>query len=331
MAIVRFFKQPVHVSPVYSTTQSVHTPCRSLIKEIVVTASTQHETFDFAGHTVRRMGYGAMQLAGPGVFGPPKDRDAALAVLREAIAAGVDHIDTSDFYGPHITNQLIREALHPYPENLVLVTKLGAVRDDKGGWLPAASPADLERGVHDNLRNLGLDVLEVVNMRSMGDIHAPSEGSIEKEVTALAELQQRGLIRHIGLSNVTAAQIEEAQRITTIVCVQNMYNIAHREDDALIDGLAKQGIAYVPFFPLGGFTPIQSSALSELAQSLNATPMQVALAWLLHRAPNILLIPGTSSVKHLHENLKAGDLKLSADVLAKLDAIGQARGAGGHA
>ncbi|WP_168791214.1 aldo/keto reductase family oxidoreductase [Paraburkholderia aromaticivorans] len=284
------------------------------------------DTFPLAGRPVRRMGYGAMQLAGPGVFGPPKDRDAALAVLREAVASGVNHIDTSDFYGPHVTNQLIREALHPYPGDLVIVTKVGAVRGSDGAWLPALEPDDIERGVHDNLRNLGLDVLEVVNMRIMGDIHAPAEGSIEKQVTALAELQRRGLVRHIGLSNVTATQIEEAQRIAEIVCVQNHYNLVHREDDALIDELAEKGIAYVPFFPLGGFTPIQSSALSEIAQTLSATPMQVALAWLLQRAPNILLIPGTSSVGHLRENLQASQLKLSAEVCAELDAIGRANG-----
>ncbi|HEY4295107.1 MAG TPA: aldo/keto reductase family oxidoreductase, partial [Paraburkholderia sp.] len=264
------------------------------------------------------------QLAGPGVFGPPKDRDAALAVLREAVASGVDHIDTSDFYGPHITNQLIREALHPYPDDLVIVTKVGAIRGDDGAWLPAFEPQDIERGVHDNLRNLGLDVLEVVNMRIMGSVHAPSEGSIEKQVTALAELQQRGLVRHIGLSNATAAQIDEVQRIAEIVCVQNHYNLVHRDDDALIDKLADKGIAYVPFFPLGGFTPIQSSALSDLARKLDATPMQVALAWLLHRAPNILLIPGTSSVGHLRENLQAAHLNLTAEVLAELDALGNA-------
>ncbi|MBB5499214.1 aldo/keto reductase family oxidoreductase [Paraburkholderia sp. MM5384-R2] len=284
------------------------------------------DTFALAGRPVRRMGYGAMQLAGPGVFGPPKDRDAALAVLREAVASGVDHIDTSDFYGPHVTNQLIREALHPYPRDLTIVTKVGAVRDGAGAWLPAQEPADLERAVHDNLRNLGLDALDVVNMRLMGNVHEPSEGSIEKQVTALAELQQRGLVRHVGLSNVTAAQIAEAQRITKVVCVQNHYNLVHRDDDALIDALAEQGIAYVPFFPLGGFTPIQSSELSELARKLDATPMQVALAWLLHRAPNILLIPGTSSVTHLRENLQSARLKLSDEVLDQLDAIGAEKG-----
>ncbi|SMG57970.1 aldo/keto reductase family oxidoreductase [Paraburkholderia susongensis] len=281
-------------------------------------------TFEFAGRTVRRMGYGAMQLAGPGVFGPPKDHTAALAVLREAVASGVNHIDTSDFYGPHVTNQLIREALHPYPDDLVIVTKVGAVRGSDASWLPAQEPAEIERAVHDNLRNLGIDALEVVNMRIMGDVHAPSEGSIEKQVTALAELQQRGLVRHVGLSNVTATQIAEAQRITKVVCIQNHYNLVHRSDDALIGNLAAQGIAYVPFFPLGGFTPIQSSALSDLAQTLGATPLQLALAWLLHRAPNILLIPGTSSVGHLRENLQAAQLNLSSEVLDQLDAIGGA-------
>jgi len=282
------------------------------------------KTFLLGGREVRRMGYGAMQLAGPGVFGPPKDRDAAIAVLREAVASGVNHIDTSDFYGPHITNQLIREALHPYADDLVIVTKLGAVRDSDGGWLPAQEPEDLERGIHDNLRNLGLDALEVVNMRMMGDVHAPSEGSVERQITALAELQQRGLIRHIGLSNATPAQIAEAQRIVKIVCVQNHYNLVHRADDALIDELAAKGIAYVPFFPLGGFTPIQSSALTDIAATISATPMQVALAWLLQRAPNILLIPGTSSVGHLRENLHAAQIELNDEILAKLDAIGRA-------
>ncbi|HMC47968.1 MAG TPA: aldo/keto reductase family oxidoreductase [Caballeronia sp.] len=289
---------------------------------------TPVSTFEFAGRPVRRLGYGAMQLAGPGVFGPPKDHDVAIAVLREAVASGVNHIDTSDFYGPHITNQIIREALHPYQDDLVIVTKLGAVRGDDGAWLPAMEPEDLRRGVHDNLRNLGLDVLDVVNVRIMGNIHSPAEGSIEKQVTALAELQREGLVRHIGLSNVTAAQIVEAQGIATIVCVQNHYNLVHREDDTLVDELASQGIAYVPFFPLGGFTPIQSSVLSTVAQTIGATPMQVALAWLLHRSPNILLIPGTSSLAHLRENLQAGQLSLSDAVLAELDAIGQANG--GH-
>jgi len=285
---------------------------------------TSQLTFKLAGRTVRRMGYGAMQLAGPGVFGPPKDHDAALAVLRAAVAAGVNHIDTSDFYGPHVTNQLIREALHPYPDDLVIVSKLGAVRGSDGAWLSALEPADLERGVHDNLRNLGLDAIEIVNIRCMGDIHTPSEGSIEKQVTAMAELQQRGLVKHIGLSNVTATQIAEARRIVEVVCVQNHYNLVHRDDDAMIDDLAGKGIAYVPFFPLGGFTPIQSSALSDLAQTLGATPMQVALAWLLHRAPNILLIPGTSSLAHLRENLAAATLALPDEALAALNRIGHA-------
>ncbi|AUT64609.1 aldo/keto reductase family oxidoreductase [Paraburkholderia terrae] len=286
------------------------------------------DTFPLAGRPVRRMGYGAMQLAGPGVFGPPKDRDACLAVLREAVASGVNHIDTSDFYGPHVTNQIIREALHPYPDDLTIVTKLGAVRGDDGSWLSAREPEDLRRGVHDNLRNLGLDALDIVNIRVMGNIHSPAEGSIEEQVVALAQLQREGLVKHIGLSNVTATQIAEAQRIVPIVCVQNHYNLVQREDDALVDQLAAQGIAYVPFFPLGGFTPIQSTALSDLAHTLNATPMQVALAWLLHRSPNILLIPGTSSVAHLRENMQAAQLRLSDAVLAELDAIGRANG--GH-
>ena len=288
-----------------------------------MSASTPVDTFELAGRPVRRMGYGAMQLAGPGVFGPPKDRDVALAVLREAVAAGVDHIDTSDFYGPHITNQLIREALHPYPDDLVIVTKVGAVRGNDGSWLPAVEPKDIERGVHDNLRNLGLDVIDVVNMRVMGSIHAPSEGSIAKQVEALAELQRRGLVRHIGLSNVTSTQVAEAQGIAEIVCVQNQYNLVQRDDDALVDELAAKGIAYVPFFPLGGFTPIQSSVLSAVAQTIGATPMQVALAWLLHRSPNILLIPGTSSLGHLRENMQAAQLRLPEAVLADLDTIRQ--------
>ena len=291
-----------------------------------MTTPTLVDTFKLAGRTVKRMGYGAMQLAGPNVFGPPKDRDAAIAVLREAIASGVDHIDTSDFYGPHVTNQIIREALHPYPDDLVIVTKVGAVRGDDGAWLAATDPKDIERGVHDNLRNLGLDTLEVVNMRIMGKIHGPAEGSIAREVEALAGLQRQGLVRHIGLSNVTSTQVAEAQGIAEIVCVQNHYNLVQREDDALVDELAAKGIAYVPFFPLGGFTPIQSSGLSKVAESIGATPMQVALAWLLHRSPNILLIPGTSSVGHLRENLKAGQLKLSEAVLAELDTIRQVSG-----
>jgi aryl-alcohol dehydrogenase-like predicted oxidoreductase len=278
-------------------------------------------TFTLGDRTVKRLGYGAMQLAGKGVFGPPDDRAAALAVLREAVESGVDHIDTSDFYGPHITNQLIREALHPYRDDLTIVTKVGAVRGSKGEWHPAFSADELTRAVHDNLRNLGKDVLDVVNLRAMFDVHGPAEGSIEAPLSALAELQQQGLIRHIGLSNVTATQIAEGRKLTEIVGVQNQYNLAHREDDALIDDLARAGTAYVPFFPLGGFTPLQSSTLSEVAKRLEATPMQVALAWLLHRSPNILLIPGTSSVAHLWENLAAASLVLSAEVIAELDGI----------
>ena len=278
-------------------------------------------TFPGTSLTVQRIGYGAMQLAGPGVWGPPKDPGAAIAVLRDAVAAGVNHIDTSDFYGPHITNQLIRQALHPYPQELVIVTKLGARRPADKSWQPAQSSKELTEGVHDNLRNLGLDVLDVVNFRTTGAIHGPAEGSIEPQVTVLADLKRQGLIRHIGLSNVTAKQLAEAQAITDIVCVQNNYNVAHREDDSLIDHLAKQGIPYVPFFPLGGFTPLQSSTLSDVARRLGSTPMQVALAWLLHRSPNMLLIPGTSSVAHLRENLAAGQLKLAPEVLAELDGI----------
>jgi aryl-alcohol dehydrogenase-like predicted oxidoreductase len=270
------------------------------------------------------MGYGAMQLAGPGVYGPPKDPDAAVAVLREAVAAGVNHIDTSDFYGPHVTNQIIRQALHPYPAGLMIVTKLGARRPADKSWQPAISAKDLTDGVHDNLRNLGLDTLAIVNYRAMGTIHGPAEGSIAEQVMVLADLQRKGLIRHIGLSNVTAAQVAEAQAITDIVCVQNNYNLANRHDDAVIDDLARQGIAYVPFFPLGGFTPLQSSTLSTVADRLGATPMQVALAWLLHRSPNILLIPGTSSVAHLRENLAATQLALSPETLTELDGIATA-------
>ena len=281
-------------------------------------------TFSLGDRIVNRMGYGAMQLAGPGVFGPPRDHAAALAVLCAAVEAGVNHIDTSDFYGPHVTNQIIREALHPYADNLVIVTKVGALRGDDASWNSAQSPAELEQAVHDNLRNLGLDTLEVVNLRVMGDVHAPSEGSIEPQFTALAELQQQGLIRHLGLSNVTANQAAEAQRIAPVVCVQNQYNLAHRDDDAFVDALARQGIAYVPFFPLGGFTPLQSQTLSEVAARLGATPMQVALAWLLARAPNLLLIPGTSSPVHLRENLAVTELRLGAEVVAELDGIGQA-------
>src|SRR5215471_3750719 len=278
-------------------------------------------TFSNTSLTVHRMGYGAMQLAGPGVWGPPKDPNAAVAVLREAVAAGVNHIDTSDFYGPHVTNQIIRQALHPYPAGLVIVTKLGARRPPDKSWQPAISPEELTAGVHDNLRNLGLDALDIVNYRAMGAIHGPAEGSIAEQVTALADLRRKGLIRHIGLSNVTAAQVAEAQAITDIVCVQNNYNLAHRHDYALIDDLARQGIPYVPFFPLGGFTPLQSSTLSEAAGRLGANPMQVALAWLLHRSPNIVLIPGTSSVAHLRENLAAAKLTLSPEALAELDGI----------
>jgi len=281
----------------------------------------QSGTFPIGGRTVRRLGYGAMQLAGPGVFGPPKDHGAALAVLREAIARGVNHIDTSDFYGPHVTNQIIREALHPYPDDLVIVTKISARRGADGSWIPAFSRAELTQAVHDNLRNLGLDVLDVVNLRSMFDIHGPAEGSLEAPLTVLAELQRRGLIRHIGLSNVTPTQVAEGRRICEIVCVQNQYNLAHRDDDALIDQLARDGIAYVPFFPLGGFHPLQSSTLSAVAARLGATPMQVALAWLLRRAPNILLIPGTSSVAHLRENLAAAELDLPDDALKELDGV----------
>ncbi|MCS0634046.1 aldo/keto reductase family oxidoreductase [Telluria mixta] len=278
-------------------------------------------TYQLGDRTVRRLGYGAMQLAGPGVFGPPRDREGALAVLRDAVALGVNHIDTSDFYGPHITNQLIREALHPYPDDLVIVTKVSARRDAQGAWLPATSPKELRQAVHDNLRNLGLDVLEVVNFRSMLDVHGPAEGSLEEQVTTLAELREEGLIKHVGLSNVTMKQVEDARRIVPIACVQNMYNLVHRNDDAMIDALARDGIPYVPFFPLGGFSPLQSDALSAVAAELGATPMQVAIAWLLQRSPNILLIPGTSSSAHLRENLKAADLVLSSDVLAKLDRI----------
>jgi pyridoxine 4-dehydrogenase len=278
-------------------------------------------TFSLGGRAVKRLGYGAMQLAGPGVFGPPKDRKGALAVLREAVAGGVDHIDTSDFYGPHVTNQLIHEALHPYPDNLVIVTKIGARRGEDGSWLPAFSRDELIRAVHDNLRNLGLDALHAVNLRAMFGTHGPAEGSIEEPLAALAELQRQGLVRHIGLSNVTPAQIAEGRRICEIVCVQNHYNLVHRADDTLIDALARDGTAYVPFFPLGGFTPLQSTALSDVAKRLDATPMQVALAWLLRRAPNILLIPGTSSVGHLRENLAAAGLELPSDTLAALDQI----------
>ncbi|CDZ44287.1 aldo/keto reductase family oxidoreductase [Neorhizobium galegae] len=281
----------------------------------------QPATFTLGDRNVKRLGYGAMQLAGKGVFGPPKDRDAAIAVLREAVEAGVNHIDTSDFYGPHVTNQIIREALHPYPDDLVIVTKIGAMRGTDGSWNPAFSAEQLTQAVHDNLRNLGLDAMDVVNLRIMFDVHGPAEGSIEEPLTVLAELQRQGLVRHIGLSNVTPAQVAEGQGIAKIVCVQNQYNLAHRQDDAMIDDLARDGIAYVPFFPLGGFSPLQSSVLSDVAQRLDATPMQVALAWLLRRAPNILLIPGTSSVGHLRENLAAAELQLSDAVMAELEGV----------
>ena len=278
-------------------------------------------TFRLGDRTVHRMGYGAMQLAGPGVFGPPKDRNEALAVLREAVESGVDHIDTSDFYGPYVVNQLIREALHPYRENLTIVTKVGAVRGTDGSWNPAQSPAELVRAVHDNLRNLKADAIDVVNLRVMG--HAPSEDPIAERFAALAALQKDGLIRHLGLSNATSTQVKEARKIAEVVCVQNMYNLVQRGDDALVDELARAQIAYVPFFPLGGFSPLQSDALSAVAKELDAKPMQVALAWLLHRAPNILLIPGTSSRAHLRENLAAAELKLPPGALGRLDAIGR--------
>ena len=278
--------------------------------------------FALGDRTVRRLGYGAMQLAGPRVFGPPKDHGAALAVLREAVASGVDHIDTSDYYGPHVTNRLIREALHPYPDNLTIVTKVGAARGADASWIPALTAPDLTRGVHDNLRNLAVDVLDVVNLR-VGGIHGPGDGSIEEPFTTLAELQRQGLIRHLGLSNVTSAQVGEGRRIAKVVCVQNHYNLVHRDDDALIDALAAEGTAYVPFFPLGGFTPLQSSTLSDVAARLAATPMQVALTWLLRRSPNMLLIPGTSSIEHLRENLGAAELAIPDDIIAALDTVGR--------
>jgi aryl-alcohol dehydrogenase-like predicted oxidoreductase len=283
-------------------------------------------TFTFPGTsmTVNRMGYGAMQLAGPGVWGPPRDVDAAIAVLREAVAAGVNHIDTSDYYGPHVTNQIIKQALHPYPDGLVIVTKVGARRGEDKSWPHALSRQELIDAVHDNLRNLGLDTLDVVNLR-VGGVMGPLEGSIEEPLTVLAELKRQGMIRHLGVSNVSPEQVAEAQRITKIVCVQNFYNVAHREDDGFIDDLAGQGIAYVPFFPLGGFTPLQSSKLDAAAASLGATPMQAALAWLLQRSPNILLIPGTSSVAHLRENLNAATLELPSEILFNLDSIGPDR------
>ncbi|MGD0989578.1 MAG: aldo/keto reductase family oxidoreductase [Candidatus Sulfotelmatobacter sp.] len=276
--------------------------------------------------TVNRMGYGAMQLAGRDgdklVWGPPRDVDGAIAVLREAVASGVNHIDTADFYGPHVTNQIIRKALSPYPDDLVIVTKIGARRGEDGSWIPAFSREELTAAVHDNLRNLGLDVLDVVNLRIAFSIHEPAEGSIEAPLTVLAELQEKGLVRHIGLSNVTPAQIAEARQIAPIICVQNQYNLAHRTDDALIADLAGDGIAYVPFFPLGGFTPLQSASLSDVAVRLDTTPMQVALSWLLHRSPNILVIPGTSSIGHLRENIEAAKLRLSPELVSDLDSIG---------
>jgi aryl-alcohol dehydrogenase-like predicted oxidoreductase len=300
-------------------------PSMKILEDIRMTkAMDLLESFTLPGTsmTVNRMGYGAMQLAGPQVFGPPRDMNTAIAVLREAVASGVNHIDTSDFYGPHVTNQIIKQALHPYPDGLVIVTKLGARRGEDKSWIHALSTQELTDGVHDNLRNLGLDALDVVNLR-VGGIMEPSEESIEEPLTALTELKQQGLIRHIGLSNVSAAQVAEARKITEIVCVQNLYNVARRKDDDLIRDLAQRGIAYVPFFPLGGFTPLQSTELDAVAASIQATPMQVALAWLLHRSPNILLIPGTSSLEHLRENLKAATLQLSSEVITKLDAIGE--------
>lgn len=278
-------------------------------------------TFKLGTRTVNRMGYGAMQLAGPGVFGPPKDCAGALAVLRAAVEAGVNHIDTSDFYGPHVTNQLIREALHPYRDDLTIVTKIGAKRGPEGSWDAAFTPAELRAAVHDNLRNLGLDVLDVVNLRIMFDVHGPAEGSIEAPLAVLAELQHQGLIRHIGLSNVTPTQVRQGRSMVDIACVQNHYNLVQRRDEALVDELAAQGIAYVPFFPLGGFTPLQSGALNDVATRLGATPLQVALAWLLQRSPNLLLIPGTSSVAHLQQNLASASLELPADALQALEQV----------
>ncbi|WP_033577249.1 aldo/keto reductase family oxidoreductase [Dickeya chrysanthemi] len=284
-------------------------------------------TVTLGNYTLNRLGYGTMQLAGPGVFGPPKDKNAALAVLREAVALGVNHIDTADCYGPHVTNALIREALAPYSEDLVIATKVGVGRGEDGSWFNASSPKELTQAVHDNLRDLGLDVLDVVNFRVMINAHSPVEGSIEAPLTTLAELQQQGLIRHIGLSNVTASQVAQGQALCNIVCVQNHYNLAHRSDDELIDTLAAAGIAYVPFFPLGGFNPLQSSILSDEAQRLGITPMQLALAWLLRRSPNIALIPGTSSVKHLRENLEALTLTLPEEVMTTLNQISRASAA----
>jgi aryl-alcohol dehydrogenase-like predicted oxidoreductase len=294
------------------------------MKETAMTDLARAGTFRLGDRAVNRMGYGAMQLAGPGVFGPPKDRPAALAVLREAVAAGVNHIDTSDYYGPYVTNEIIAEALRPYPADLTIVTKVGAKRGDDGSWIHAMDGPDLGRQVEDNLRRLHLDALDVVNLRLPGEMLGPAEGSLEAPFTAMAELRRRGLVRHLGLSNATSAQVREAQAIAPVVCVQNYYNLAHRDDEALIDELAAAGIAYVPFFPLGGFAPLQSQALSAVAERLGATPMQAALAWLLRRAPNVLLIPGTSSVAHVRENLAAAGLELPADAMAELDAIGQA-------
>ncbi|OON40365.1 oxidoreductase [Izhakiella australiensis] len=286
-----------------------------------MSTQTTAGNWQLGDRSVSRMGYGAMQLAGKGVFGPPKDKAAALAVLRAAIESGVNHIDTSDFYGPHITNQLIREALHPYADDLVIVTKIGARRDDQGAWLPAFSAAELTQAVHDNLRNLGLEQLDVVNLRAMFSVHGPAEGSQDEQLETLAELQRQGLVRHIGLSNVTPKQVDDARKIVDIVCVQNLYNLVTREDEALVDSLAADGIAYVPFFPLGGFSPLQSDKLNSVAAELGATPMQVALAWLLHRSPNLLLIPGTSSVAHLQQNLAAASVQLDDETLATLNAI----------
>jgi aryl-alcohol dehydrogenase-like predicted oxidoreductase len=286
-----------------------------------MSSASQAGTFLLGDRTINRMGYGAMQLAGPQVFGPPKDRAVALAVLRAALAAGVNHIDTSDFYGPHVTNQLIREALYPYADDLVIVTKVGAIRGADASWKPAHSPAELTRAVHDNLRNLGVDVLDVVNYRAWGTQHAPDEAAIEEGFNTLAELQRQGLIRHLGLSNASANQVKQAQKIASVVCVQNHYNLSHRDDEALIAELARQGIAYVPFFPLGGFSPLQSKTLSSVATRLNASPLRVALAWLLQHSPNILLIPGTSSVAHLQENLSASELVIAPELLAELDGL----------
>lgn len=281
-------------------------------------------SYTLGDRQVNRLGYGAMQLAGPGVFGPPADEARALQVLRDAVTLGINHIDTSDFYGPHITNQLIKKALHPYRQDLVIVSKVGARRDDQGNWLPAFTPQALTQAVEDNLRNLGLEVIEVVNLRSMLDVHGPVEGSLEPQLEAMLNLKARGLIRHIGLSNVTAKQVEEAQKMTPVACVQNHYNLANRQDDALIDRLAAQGISYVPFFPLGGFSPLQSAQLTQVARELNASTLQVALAWLLQRSPNMLLIPGTSSPEHLKQNLASAQVVLPADAIQRLDSIAQA-------